>query len=240
MLSVQSGDLKAAEPVLREAVSVAENNLGEEHPDTAAYESNLGLVLYLEGQYDRAVVLLHRARYIVEAKVPGSEEDGDVLSVLTLVETALGKFDLAEADGKQLVGIACVNHNSDNLEIALAKVALATVYLRERKFDEAAKILPEAIAVERRSADDPRMRDQRVLAYAVIGLGEARAAQRNWTEAESLYSEAIGIYEAKLGEGNPTIAPVLREYARILKHAGAPRKEVKRIEAKANAIAIKS
>jgi tetratricopeptide (TPR) repeat protein len=239
MLNVHTGDYKTAETNLREAVELVTDSLGEDHPDTAIYESSLGLALYLDGQYDRAELLLRRAKYVAEARLPGSLESGSILANLAAVETSLGQFAQAEADGALSLAILSAKRGPESLEVAFAKVSFATACLRERKLEEASKLLPEAIAVERRLAGDPRMGDQRVLAYAVRALGEVRAAQHQWVEAQALYSEAIGIYEAALGERHPTIAPVLREYADVLKHAGAPRAEVKRIEAKARA-AIKT
>ncbi len=236
MLDVRVGNYKAAESSLREAVTLAENNLGEDHPDTAVYESDLGLALYLEGAYDPAEVILRRARYVTEARLPGSVENGAVLATLAAVETSVGKLAEAEVDSERALGIMSLKRDPESLEVAFAKVALGTVWVRERKFAEASRILSEAIAVERRSADDPRMRDRSVLAYAICMLAEVRAAQRNWSEAQALYTEAIAIYEAKLGAGHPAIAPVLRQYADVLKRSGAPKQEVKRVEARANAI----
>lgn len=236
MLDIRIGNYKAAESGLREAVTLAENNLGENHPDTAVYESNLGLALYLEGEYDRAEVILRRARFVTEATLPGSVENGAILATLAAVETCVGKFAEAEVDSQRALDIMSLKRDPESLAVAFAKVALATAWVRERKFSEAAKILPEAIAVERRSADDPRMRDRRVLAYAICMLAEVRAAQRNWSEARALYTEAIAIYEAELDPGHPAIAPVLRQYADVLKRSGAPKEEVKRVEARANAI----
>lgn len=235
MLDIRARDYKAAESSLREAVTLAENNLGEDHPDTGVYESELGLALYLQGEYDRAEVILRRARYVTGARLPGSVENGAVLATLAAVETSVGKFADAEVDSQRALGIMSLKRDPESLDVTFAKVALATAWVRQHKFAEAAKILPEAIAVERRSAGDPRMRDQTVLAYAICMLAEVRAAQHNWSEAQTLYTEAIAIYEARLGAGHPALAPVLRQYADVLKHSGAPKEEVKRVEARASA-----
>jgi hypothetical protein len=67
-------------------------------------------------------------------------------------------------------------------------------------------------------------------------LALLRTQQQAWSQAESLYREALGIYEAALGPDHPDIAPVLHEYAGVLKHQRAPKDKVKSIEARARAI----
>jgi tetratricopeptide (TPR) repeat protein len=235
MLDLRTGDYKAGESSLRDAVSVATEALGESHPDTAIYESNLAMALHGEGRYDQAELLLNRARYIVESKLPaGSFRLGSILANLSNVETALGQFARAEADGKR--SLAILWREPESPEFAAESVILGTLYLRERKIAEAEKILPDAVALERRLADDPRMPDRRNLADGIQRLGELRALQHNWREAQTLYSEAITIFESTPGPSQPGMAPVLLEYAEVLKHCGAPRAEVKNIEARARAI----
>jgi hypothetical protein len=152
------------------------------------------------------------------------------------VEIALGQFARAEADGEQSLSILARRYPPENLELAAGKVLLASVYLHQRKIADAAKILPSAVALERQLAADSRMPDKRTLADGIRRLGELRALQHNWREAQMLYSEAIAIYESTLGPSHPVIAPVLLEYANVLKQCRAPRSEVKNIEARARAI----
>ena len=211
---------------------MATDFLGESHPDTAIYEANLARALTAEGRYDRAEVLLNRARYIVESRLPaGSLRLGSILAELVAVETAQGEFTRAEADGAQSLAILSQWRQPDSPEIAVEKVMLATLYMRERKIAEAAKILPDAVALQRRLAGD-----RRLLAGGILRLAELRALEHNWHLAQTLFSEAIATYESALGPSHPGMAPVLLEYANVLKHCGAPRAEVKNIEARAKAI----
>jgi tetratricopeptide (TPR) repeat protein len=229
------GNSSEAEPNLRQAVSLATAALGEDHPETAVYESNLGVSLYLEGHPDRAAVILHRARYVAEKRLADSLELGTILATLSLVEAATGQYAEAEADGERsLTTLSRVNAGS--LEIAFAKVGLASACVREGKIARASSLLPDAITVERQSADDPRMRDPRILASALRLLGEVRAAQHNWAEAKALYGEAIAIYESAPQPRTSELAMILREYAGVLKHSGASRASIKDVEAKVKAL----
>jgi tetratricopeptide (TPR) repeat protein len=235
MLELRSGNVGTAEPNLREAVSLASTALGEDHPETAVYESNLGVALYLEGHYARAEVILHRARHVAETRLPESFELGTILAALTVIETSTGEYAQAESDGEKSLNLL-LKHHSGDLEVAFAKVGLATACVRGGKIARASSILPEAIAVERQSADDPRMRDQLALASAIHLLGEVRAAQHNWIAAKALYGEAIGIYESGHQARSSELALVLHEYAGVLKRSGAPRVDVKDVEAKVKAL----
>jgi len=237
MLDLRAGDYKSSESNLREAVSVAQSALGESHPDTALYQANLALALYSQGQYDRAELLLNRARYIVETRLPpGSSRLGTILADLTAIETAEGHYARAEADAAQSLAILSRRNEPESPEIAVENVMLATLYLRERKIAEAAKILPDAVALERRlDGADPGIA-RRILADGIRRLGELRALEHNWNEAQTLYSEAVEIYESTIGSNHPGMAPVLREYADVLKHCGASKAEVKNIEARAKSI----
>ncbi len=235
MLELRAGNFTTAEPNLREAVSLATIALGEDNPETAIFESNLGVALYLEGHYGRAEVILHRARHVAERRLPGSYELGTMLASLTVIEAAGGEYAKAEADGEEALDILSKHHSGD-LEMAFAQVGLATACLRAGKIARASSLLPEAIAVERLSAHDPRMRNQLVLASSIHVLGEVRAAERNWAEAKALYGEAIAIYESAPQPRSSELATVLHEYAGVLKQSGAPRADVKDAEAKAKAL----
>ena len=235
ILDLRMGNASAAEPNLREAVSLANTALGEEHPETAVYESNLGVTLYLEGHADRAAVILHRARYVAEKRLPDGLELGTILASLSLVEAAIGQYAEAEADGEQSLVILSKG-NAGSLEIAFAKVGVASACLHEGKIARASSLLPQAVAVERQSADDPRMRDPSILASAIHLLGEVRAAQHSWAEAKALYGEAIAMYESAPQPRSSELVAVLHEYAGVLKHSGARRADVKDVEAKVKAL----
>ncbi|HWE51009.1 MAG TPA: tetratricopeptide repeat protein [Bryobacteraceae bacterium] len=146
MLDLRAGDYKAAQVHLREAVLLAEAELGEDNPDTAVCQSNLGMALYLDGQYDRAELLLRRAHYVAESRLPGSVEEGRILATLTAVETTNGRLAQAQSDGERALAILSAKRDPQNLELAFAKGALATVYVREGKLAEAAKLQPDAAA----------------------------------------------------------------------------------------------
>jgi tetratricopeptide (TPR) repeat protein len=232
MLELSSGHYKSGESDLREAVSLAEASLGEANPETAAYATNLALSLLIQGQYSRAETLLRRARFVTESRFgPDSLELVNVLGELTSVETGLGRFQLAEDYGSKALLILNSHLPADSWEIVFTKVNLGALYLREHKIAEAQTILPGAVEAERHFLPEGR-----TLGDGLRNLAVLRVQQHAWDDAEALYREAIGLYERKLGAEHPDLAPVLREYAGVLKHQRASRAQVRSIETRARAI----
>jgi tetratricopeptide (TPR) repeat protein len=233
MADLAAADYKSAEAGMRKALAYAGEIAGEDHPEVAAYQANLGLALLMQGQYDRAEPLLRRALFVMEKRIgPDSARLAGILAEITTVEAARGRFAIAEDYGKREIAIANQNYGADSIEMALAHVNLAAVYIREHDPDAAEKILPQAIETER-----VRLGNTRFLADGIRTLAELRAEQHAWKESEALYREAIGLYESTLGSRHPNIVPVLRACARVMKLAGCSKQEVKTIEARANAIA---
>jgi tetratricopeptide (TPR) repeat protein len=236
VLDLTMGHYKAGESNLRLAMELGGASLGEDHPEAAAYAANLALALLAEGEFNRAETLLRRARFVIESRAaPGSLQLVNVLTGLTSVDTALGKFSAAEESGQKAVAILrehAANSGSGNrAAIALVEVSLGALYLREGKTAEADAILTPAVDEERRLFQSGRKLGDGIRMLALL-----RTQQQAWSQAESLYREALGIYEAALGPNHPDIAQVLHEYAAVLKHQRAPRDKVRSIEARARAI----
>lgn len=212
MTDLRALSYASGESNLRQAVSIATESLGEKDQQTAIYETNLGLALYLEGQYSRSLPLLRRGEFLLESKPDEyAQQLGSALAELSVVEVAMGKFALAENDGARALNVLSRHFRSCSPEVARAQVNLAAIYLVQHKTREAAELLPEAVATERHHAGG------RALANGIRWLAQLRAQQRQWGQAESLYREAIGMYEAEAAPAGAEIEPVKREYAAMLK-----------------------
>ncbi|HVW07520.1 MAG TPA: tetratricopeptide repeat protein [Bryobacteraceae bacterium] len=188
-VELASGRPDTAEPYLREAVRFAETNLGEDHPATAAYETNLALALIAERKPDRAFLLLRRAEVILKSnnRAPGLE-----LAVVCaeLAGLAAGEGKLAEAEdyATRSLSILGVQPESHAIAAAAAKVMLASVYLRLHDLPAAESILPGAVEVERQTAINPQ-----ALAASLRLLAQLRTQQHDRKSAEALHREAANI-----------------------------------------------
>jgi tetratricopeptide (TPR) repeat protein len=233
-IDLAAGYQREAESNLREAISLSASILGEDHPVTAVYQTNLGLALLFDRQFERAGLLFRRAQYVVESRPePSRKELGVIYAGLSVVANSDGKTALAEDYARRSIAILSAAEQPDISAIALARVTLAGAYLRAHNTAEAETILPGTVELLR--AANPNSNS---LAASIELLGELRLQQRNWQAAESLYREAIGIYErGGPASGNPVVVPLLRALADVLKKDGGSKAEARALESRARDIA---
>jgi tetratricopeptide (TPR) repeat protein len=230
LIDLASGRLHEAESNLRESVALATGALGEDHPVSAAYQTNLALVLMEESEPGPAELLLRRAQFVVESlQSPPGSELAAIYAGLSDVASAQGRYEQAGDYARRAISILNMQQRPDAHSLAVAQMTLAGVYLRAHDSASAEKILPAAVEIQRQVTSSPG-----ALAIAIQLLAELRAQQRNWEAAEALYREAIGIYERRGPENaNPRVAPLLRALADVLKHEGGSKEEVRALESRA-------
>lgn len=213
MAELRAGSFANGESDIRQAVSIATGCLGENDHQTVIYQTDLGVALYLGGQYSRALPLLRRAEFLLET---GRDDEngqlGTALVELSAVEAAQGKYALAENDASRALAVLDRHYGPDSGEVARASVNLAAIYLVEHKTPDAEKILPNAVDTERHVFTSGR-----ALANGLRWLAQLRAQQGHWSQAESLYREAIDMFEAGPDPPPSEIGAVRREYTKILK-----------------------
>jgi tetratricopeptide (TPR) repeat protein len=233
VIDMAAGRGAEAESDLRQAIALATAELGEAHPVTAAYQANLAFTLLAARQFAGAGILLRRAQAVVEARPSASgRELGMIYTGLSAVASAEGKLAIAEDYGKKAIGVLTRDEKPDTMAIAMAKVALAGVCLRIHDLAEADRILPEAVEAQRSLAAP------NTLAASLQLLGQLREQQHNWQAAESLYREAIGIYERQTTRpASPLAAQLMLALADLLKKNGGSKAEVRALEARAHDMA---
>jgi tetratricopeptide (TPR) repeat protein len=229
VIDLIGGHRQESEGNLREAVNLATTALGEDHPVTAAYQTNLAFTLLAERQFDRAGLLLRRAEFVFESRQrPAGPELALICVGMSVVANAEDKAAQAADYARRAISILNLQERMNTRMLAVAQVTLAGVFVRNRNTAEAEKILPAAVESQRQSAVSPL-----TLAASVQLLGELRAQQRNWHAAETLFREAIAIYGRNSPSGvNPALAPLLRGLADALKHEGGSKQEVRELEAR--------
>jgi len=233
MIELAAGHLREAESEMRKSVALATQALGEDHPVTAAYQTNLALTLIVERRFDNAWLVLRRAQFVVESRqLAAGPELAVICAEMGDVARIEGKFAQAEDYALQAISLLNLQPKPDARALAIAQVTLAGIYLRSHDTAAAEKILPEAVEVQRETAANPIM-----LGASIQLLGELRAQQRNWHAAEALDREAIGIYRrSESANANAAIAPLLRTLADVLKHEGGSKSEVRALESQARDI----
>jgi tetratricopeptide (TPR) repeat protein len=233
MIDLAAGRERESEANLRQAVTLATNALGENNPVVAAYQTNLALTLLTERQFDRAGLLLRRAEFIVQShRGATAPELAPICAELSAVANADGKIAEAEVYARRAIAILSLQARPNTRALFASQVTLAAIYLRTHNTAEAEKILPAAVEMQRQA-----VASLLTLAASLQLLGELRAQQRDWHTAETLFREAIGIYESSSpANGDPGIASLLRGLAEAIKHQGGSKKEVRELEARAREI----
>jgi tetratricopeptide (TPR) repeat protein len=232
MIELAAGHQREAESHLRQSVALATEALGEDHPVTAAYETNLALSLIVAREFDRAAMLLRRAQFVVESKPNASgSELATIYAEMSEVTSVEGKTATAEDYALRAISILNMQPKPDPRAAAAAEVTLAEIYLRTHDIASAEKILPNAVKAQRASATNAS-----TLGASIRLLGDLRAQERNWQAAEALYREAIELHEKSAG-ADPTMASLLHALADTLRHEGKSKDEIRSLEARAHATA---
>lgn len=103
------GNPQSAEPLLRQAVALADRSLGPDHPDTAAALNNLATVLESKGNYTEAESLFRRSLAICEKKF-GSTDPRTAMALDNLAGALEAQGNLTEAEALLRRSLAIAEH----------------------------------------------------------------------------------------------------------------------------------
>ena len=213
------GKLREAEPLFRRALTVAEAELGPEHPDTARTLQDVGGLVQALGRPTEAEPFLRRALAITE-RGSGSDHP-DVARILNdLAELFLATNRLNEAEPllRRALTIWEQDLGPNHPDVALALNNLSWLLQAENRLDEAEPLLRRALSVDERTygPDHPSVaRDLNNL--AVLFQRTDRSS-----EAEPLLRRALAIEERSYGPDHPKVANKLNNLAALLRDMDRP------------------
>jgi len=190
-----SGDWKRAQAELESAWSFAEC-LPQNDARRARIAHNLGSILHLRGNFDRAEDLFHQALPVAV----DSLERGKLLNNVAVLYRAQGRFESAEEAGRRAIGLLELAGNAEAV-LPMAHYNLAEIYRHLHRLEEARRELEAARE-----------------GIARAGLGERDLAMvlqseaALWLEfgdiekADQLQSQAVELIERSLGASHPMLA----------------------------------
>jgi tetratricopeptide (TPR) repeat protein len=219
--------------VAKEALKVAENTFGPDHPNLATSLNNLAeLYRRLQGKYAAAEPLYQRALAIYEKALgPDHPDVATSLNNLALLYYTQGKYAEAEPLFKRALGIREKALGPSHPDVAQSLNNLALLYAAQGKYAAAEPLYKRALAIYEKALGP----DHPDVATSLNNLAGLYQAQGKYAEAEPLYQRALAIWEKALGPDHPQVATVLKNMARLYKEAGRVDEAI-RWEKRANAI----
>jgi tetratricopeptide (TPR) repeat protein len=202
---LRDGALGEAAALRRRAVDIAIAAFGCGSPSAAAAMAVLAMLDIDRGRYLDGEPLLIAAERVLSARVDRDlPAVATVLGGLARIALSRGEAPAAEIWARRAVEIA--RHNPHGRSAEPLRTLGATLTARER-FDEAARILAEALAIDRKyhgAAGAETARSLSTLAHLELRRGRPG-------EALPMIEEALAIDQGRLGANHPFIADDLHD-----------------------------
>ena len=206
-----------AEPLLRRALDIGEQSLGETHPDLARLLDSLALLYDRQGRYEQAEPLFERALSIREQLLgPGHSLTADLLTNLAILYTRQGKYAQAEPLFERALRAWEQTWGPGHPEVARPLSNLAECYTEQGKYEQAEPLFLRAIHLweEAFGSENPD------LAYALDGLADLYYEQGKYAQAEPLYKRTLHNFEQALGPEHRLVAYPLTGLANLFRDQG--------------------
>jgi tetratricopeptide (TPR) repeat protein len=207
-----AGDHERALEVGKQALDLAEKNLGPGHPDVAELLCDLARLYARTSQYAEAESFLKRSLAIREKALgPDHRDVADSLSVLALLYSAQRRFAEAEPLCRRALAIREKALGPDHLDVAQSLTDLAFLCYDKDRYAEAEPLFKRSLAI-REKALGP---DHLDVAEILDKLAFLYRTQGHLTEAEPLLKRALAIREKALGPDHPDVAASLGSLAKL-------------------------
>ncbi|MCP4589421.1 MAG: serine/threonine protein kinase, partial [bacterium] len=197
------GLYEEAENLLREAMELRRQSLGDEHIETAAVEHDLARVLHKQNSY-REAERLHRHALRVRAETYGEVHAAVAESQSDLAWLLKDRGKLTEAEPLYRRALASRRklHGAEHSDVANSLNKLAQFLVQFGDYAEAEPLLREALAMRQR-IHEPRHTE---IATSMANLGTLLRSRGKFTEALPLLRDALELRHERLGEHATTVA----------------------------------
>jgi tetratricopeptide (TPR) repeat protein len=207
------GQFRAAEPLFRRALAIAERSLDADHPDVARHLNNLALLLKETNRLDEAEPLYRQALAISERSLgPDHPDIARQLGNLAQLLHTTDRPDAAEQLMRRALAIAEKSLDPDHADVATCLNNLAGLLQDSNRLTEAEPLFRRALAIDERSYDPDHPR----IARDLNNLAALLQATNRLVEAEPLFRRALAIDERSYGPGHPNVAIRLNNLAALL------------------------
>ncbi|MBY0525914.1 MAG: tetratricopeptide repeat protein [Gemmataceae bacterium] len=212
-LYVVQRKLETAEPLLRLAVAIQRKALENTPVVRTQALDELAACLRGRGDFAEAERLLKESVAIRQTAQGKEHLDlAPTLAQLASLYEARRRFADAEATLRQVLAIREKGQGTEHLDVATTCHSLARVCHGQKKYKEAEELANRALAIREKELG----KEHRVLAATLHLLGNVARDQGKDT-AEASYRRAIAVLEKAGGGQQPSLAPILDDYAALLR-----------------------
>lgn len=210
----QRGRYQEAEPVLLEAIRVAETAFGTDHLEVATPLNNLAVCYKYLARYLDAGPLYQRALAITERAVgPDHPNVATIYHNLGGLEHAARNWTRGEPFARKSVRIRTRALGRHHPDVASDLTALAALLDQQKKYAEAERLYRRALAIVEREHGA----ESHAVAVNLNNLAAVRHARGATKDAERMYRRAIQIETQVLGAGHPKVGFSINNLAVLLK-----------------------
>ncbi len=193
---------------------------GEQSSEVAVTLDFLGRLLTDAGRYEEADAALRKAQNMALAL--HGEQSIEVAGVYdnqaVLAQVWRQDYALAEKLTRKEIEIKRALHEAESLDFGSSLSNLGIFVMLQGRLEEAATILEQALATDRRVAGDSHPE----VAKALENLGNVYYRMRRFDRTLEMLGEVIAIRRRALGEDSPDVARTLSNMGMVLRASGKP------------------
>jgi CHAT domain-containing protein/tetratricopeptide (TPR) repeat protein len=211
------GKYSEAIVIAQRALTLGEQTLGREHPDTLTSVNNLALLYEAQGRYGEAEPLCKHALEGRE-RVLGREHPDTLISVNNLAQLyeAQGRYGEAEPLHKRALEGRERVLGREHPKTLTSVNNLAALYDRQGRYSEAEPLYKRALEASERVLG----KEHPQTLGSVANLAVAYATQGRYGEAEPLFKRALEGQEQVLGREHPQTLTSVNNLASLYKFQG--------------------
>lgn len=211
------GDYEAAETSFREILDKTRSLLGDNHPFVAGPLNSLAVVLRDREQFDEAVSLFERSLEMTERYFgPRHLNSGNVLNNLARLHLLKGDLPAAEPLIRRALDIRRASLPAGHPDIAESQMVLGVLFARQGLHAQARAELDAALQSRLSAFSD----DHWLVAEARCALAEPLIGLRRFSDAESLLSDSLAVFQRRLDGGHKLIRQTLERFVTLYERSG--------------------
>ena len=212
---LEQGDYDGSVYFLKKALSISEEQLGENHSDTAASLNNLAGLYQNKGRYDEAESLYLRALKICEEQLGENHPDtATSLNNLAALYENKGRYDEAESLYLRALKIYEEQLGENHPDTAASLNNLAELYKSQKRNSEAIPLLERWKAIKRERQET----QNKLYADRIWTLGKLYEKCQQFPQAVAAYKETLFLFNYLLAPKHPQILVLEAELARLKKN----------------------